>query len=87
VPEKDFDQAVTFAKETGVEHLVIHTDELSNESFASNPPDRCFYCKEELFRKLRGIAEGRNYELFLTAPTQMTSATTGLDLRQQPYME
>ena len=62
IPEKDFDQAVSFAKETGVEHLVIQTDELSNESFVSNPPDRCFYCKEELFRKLRGIAEGGNYE-------------------------
>ena len=62
MPEKDFNHAVSFAKETGVEHLVIHTDELSNESFVSNPPDRCFYCKEELFRKLRGIAQDRNYE-------------------------
>ena len=62
MPEKDFNHAVSFAKETGVEHLVIHTDELSNESFVSNPPDRCFYCKEELFRKLRDIAEGNNYK-------------------------
>ena len=62
MPEKDFNHAVSFAREIGVEHLVIHTDELSNESFVSNPPDRCFFCKEELFRKLREIAEGRNYE-------------------------
>jgi uncharacterized protein len=62
MPEKDFNHAVSFAKETDVEHLVIHTDELSNESFVSNPPDRCFYCKEELFRKLRKIAEDNNYE-------------------------
>jgi len=56
MPEKDFNHALSFTKETGVEHLVIHTDELSNESFVSNPPDRCFFCKEELFRKLREIA-------------------------------
>ncbi len=62
MPEKDLNRAVSFAKELGVEHLVIHTDELSNESFLSNPPDRCFFCKEELFRKLRGIAEDRNYK-------------------------
>ena len=62
MPEKDFNHAVSFAKEIGVEHLVIHTDELSNESFVSNPPDRCFFCKEELFRKLRKIAEDNNYE-------------------------
>ncbi len=58
--EKDFNQAVSFAKETGVEHLVINTNELSSESFVSNPPERCFYCKEELFRKLREIAEDGN---------------------------
>ena len=59
MPEKDFQDAVSFAKETGVDHLVIHTEELSNESFVSNPRDRCFYCKEELFRKLRQIAADR----------------------------
>jgi len=59
MPEKDFQDAASFAKETGVDHLVIHTDELSNESFVSNPRDRCFYCKEELFRKLREIAAER----------------------------
>jgi pyridinium-3,5-biscarboxylic acid mononucleotide sulfurtransferase len=59
MPEKDFHDAVSFAKETGVDHLVIHTDELANESFVSNPHDRCFYCKKELFRKLREIAAER----------------------------
>ena len=61
MPEKDFNAAVCFAKETGVDHLVIHTDGLLNEAFASNPPDRCFYCKEDLFRKLREIAAERGY--------------------------
>jgi pyridinium-3,5-biscarboxylic acid mononucleotide sulfurtransferase len=61
MPEKDFEHAVSFAKETGAEHLIIHTDELSNESFVSNPPDRCFYCKEELFRRLRELADERGY--------------------------
>jgi uncharacterized protein len=62
MPEKDLDNAVSFAKEISVEHLVIHTDELSNESFVSNPPDRCFFCKEGLFKKLRKIAKENNYE-------------------------
>ena len=62
MPEKDLNEAVSFAKEISVEHLVIHTDELSNESFVRNPSDRCFYCKEELFRKLHGIAQGKKYK-------------------------
>lgn len=62
MPEKDFRHAVTISKETGAEHLIIYTDELSNESFASNPPDRCFYCKEGLFKKLGEIAADRGYK-------------------------
>lgn len=61
LPEKDFNQAVSFAKETGVEHLVINTNELSNEAFVSNPPERCFYCKEELFSKIHEIAKNGHY--------------------------
>jgi len=61
IPEEDFDHAVTFAKDSGAEHLVLRTEELLNESFISNPPDRCFYCKEELFRKLREVATERDY--------------------------
>jgi len=62
MPERDFDHAVAFAKEAGAEHLVLRTEELMNESFVSNPPDRCFYCKEELFRKLREVAAAGNYK-------------------------
>ena len=62
MPEQDFDHAVAFAKEAAAEHLVLRTEELMNESFVSNPPDRCFYCKEELFRKLREVAAAGNYK-------------------------
>jgi uncharacterized protein len=62
MPGQDFDHAVAFAKEAGAEHLVLRTEELLNESFVSNPPDRCFYCKEELFRKLRDLATTGNYK-------------------------
>jgi uncharacterized protein len=56
VPDKDLQHAVSLAREEGAEHLVIRTEELSNESFVNNPPDRCFFCKEELFGKLCAIA-------------------------------
>jgi uncharacterized protein len=40
-----------------MDHKVILTGEMQNESFVSNPPDRCFFCKQELFQRLRHIAE------------------------------
>jgi len=41
----------------------VQTNELDNLNFASNPPDRCYYCKTELFTKLFVVAKehGLNY--------------------------
>jgi pyridinium-3,5-biscarboxylic acid mononucleotide sulfurtransferase len=57
VPEKDLQQAIAFALQEDVKHRVIMTGELQNESFVNNPPDRCFFCKQDLFRRMRQIAE------------------------------
>ncbi len=61
VPEKDIGQAVSFADREGADHRVIRTGEMQNELFITNPPDRCFHCKQDLFRRLREIAENENY--------------------------
>jgi len=50
------DEAEANARLIGARHLVIRTEELANPEFASNPPDRCYYCKGELFSKLREMA-------------------------------
>ena len=62
IPERNVLDACSFANESGVEHLVIITEELSNEAFADNPPDRCFFCKDELFGKIKSIAKENNYK-------------------------
>lgn len=55
---------VRFAKETcekiGAAYRVIQTDEFSDENFVSNPPERCYYCKKELFSRLLNIAGENN---------------------------
>ncbi|MBT9168725.1 MAG: NH(3)-dependent NAD(+) synthetase [Syntrophomonadaceae bacterium] len=38
---------------------VIETMELAIPGFAENPPDRCYYCKQELFGKLSKVAAQR----------------------------
>jgi uncharacterized protein len=57
MPRQDKEICAAFIKELNIDHRFIHTEELSNESFASNTPERCFFCKDELFRKLKTIAE------------------------------
>jgi len=55
-PGADALNAVSLAEEIGVSHRIIRTEEMLNESFVSNPPDRCFHCKDELFKKLKIMA-------------------------------
>jgi len=56
-PEKERDEAVKLAKRLNVRCEVIQTKELENPDFAHNPPERCYFCKMELFSKLKDIAE------------------------------
>lgn len=48
--------ADNLAESLGAKHINIETRELQNEQFSQNPPDRCYYCKSELFRKLLDLA-------------------------------
>lgn len=59
-PEKERDEAVKLAKRLNVRHKVIQTKELENPDFASNPPERCYFCKMELFSKLKDMAESED---------------------------
>jgi uncharacterized protein len=49
--------AKVFASSLGVTHRIIRTEELEREEFARNSPERCYFCKRELFGKLRQIAD------------------------------
>jgi uncharacterized protein len=55
-PSRECEEALQLARDMGVRHLTIDTSELSIEGFSSNPPDRCYFCKGELFQKLLEIA-------------------------------
>lgn len=55
-PEREFKVAKQFADELGVRHVVIVSEELEIEGFSSNPVNRCYYCKKELFTKIHEVA-------------------------------
>ena len=60
-PDFEFKEAQKLAKEIGIKHLVIDTSELAIEGFANNPPERCYFCKTELFGKLKDIAKEQGF--------------------------
>src|SRR5579862_9651513 len=42
-------------------HEFIETDELANAAYRANNPDRCYFCKDELFEKLDQLASEREF--------------------------
>ena len=60
-PDFEFKEAQKLAREIGIKHLVIDTSELAIEGFANNPPERCYFCKTELFGKLKDIAKEHGF--------------------------
>ncbi|MFQ5830139.1 MAG: ATP-dependent sacrificial sulfur transferase LarE [Candidatus Methylomirabilia bacterium] len=61
-PEAELAEAKRLAEAMGMRHLVIRTRELDNPDYATNPPNRCFFCKEELFTKLKPVAAQEGIE-------------------------
>lgn len=70
-PRREFKEAKNLAKQIGAKHKIINTSELNIKGFKNNPINRCYYCKKELFSKLKKIAkterlnyciDGTNYD-------------------------
>jgi uncharacterized protein len=57
--EREYDGALQFADGIAARHEVIETGELANPHYASNPVNRCYFCKTELYGSLARIARER----------------------------
>jgi pyridinium-3,5-biscarboxylic acid mononucleotide sulfurtransferase len=57
----ELELARTFVESLGVEHLVVNTRELDDPNYASNPTNRCYFCKSTLYSDLAKLAEEKGY--------------------------
>jgi len=53
----------------GFAHQVIQTDELNDPNYQKNNPDRCFFCKDELYNKLEALAVQRDIGVIVDGST------------------
>ena len=56
LPTTEMEEARRLAKEIGINHMVIRTEELDDPRYVSNPANRCYFCKKELSGKLKQLA-------------------------------
>lgn len=46
-----------------LEHAWVHTNEIEDERYVRNAPDRCYFCKSELYTRLSSLARDRGFAL------------------------
>ncbi len=56
-PKRELDEAIAFCERENIKHIVVESEELEIEGFSSNPKNRCYLCKKELFEKLIQVAK------------------------------
>jgi len=58
----EFREAVALAQRLGLNHRVIQTGEVEREDYLANNPNRCFFCKDELYSHISKIVQSESYE-------------------------
>lgn len=61
LPRQALADALALAEKIGARVEVVKTSELDNPDYASNPPNRCYFCKAELFINLDSLARDRGF--------------------------
>ena len=56
-PERERKEAQKFCEENHIRQVLCQSEELDIDGFRSNPKNRCYLCKHELFEKILKIAE------------------------------
>jgi len=57
IAKREQEQGRSLARSLGVELVEVQTNELDEDDYSANPPDRCFFCKTELFHRLQSVAD------------------------------
>ena len=59
---RDMEQARAFAHSLAMPLEVVQTEELDRPEYARNDANRCFHCKDELFRTMEDLGRKRGFE-------------------------
>jgi pyridinium-3,5-biscarboxylic acid mononucleotide sulfurtransferase len=68
-PQRELAEAKKIAQAMGVDHLLVESNEMEIPGFSKNPPNRCYYCKRELFEKLIKLAEDHEIRFVVEGST------------------
>src|SRR3990170_4006073 len=62
IPASEVEEAKALARAIGIPHRLIETHEMDRPGYVENSPDRCFYCKDELYTLLGAMTQIEGYD-------------------------
>ena len=60
--QRELEEAISLAERFGFAHRIINTNEMAQEGYVANSPQRCYFCKTELYTQLTELAFNEGYE-------------------------
>ena len=66
VAQGELDGAKRVAQAIGIAHEIVNTNELARAGYRANGPDRCYFCKSELYDVLAELATAGGYDALLS---------------------
>ena len=58
----ELEEATDLANRIGLNFMTINTNEIERADYQANNPDRCFFCKDELYTHLARFAEEESFD-------------------------
>src|SRR3989338_525622 len=65
LPRMELEETKRIAQSIGAMHMIIETQETEDKDYLKNTNNRCYYCKSELYKKLKVISEKLNIKNIL----------------------
>ncbi len=64
-PKHEKEQAEAIAHQLGTKHIYFNSNEIGLPEYRTNPPERCYYCKHEIFREIKRISQRESISIIL----------------------
>lgn len=61
MPQAEREEAKALARQIGARYEIIHSHETENPNYLANAPDRCFFCKSDVYTRLVDYARANGY--------------------------
>jgi len=61
LPRRELEEALAIGKQYNIPVRVVRTREFENPDYLSNPNNRCYFCKHELFSELAPLAKAERF--------------------------